>query len=93
MAVTQRNKIKSSNITNAAYNNETKVLSVEFVAGNIYDYADVEQEDAEKFFSVIDAAAEGSGGSASPGAYFARNIRNKFKTTKVANGIERFPHS
>ena len=64
--------LRSSNLSNAEYNEETRQLTIEFKSGTTYTYADV---DEATYASLLTAP--------SPGAYFAANIKDKFTWTKA----------
>lgn len=64
--------IKSSAMTGYHYDPTTRELHVEFRPGSIYRYEGVTAEKAEAMM-----------GNQSPGSYFAANIRNTHKATKV----------
>lgn len=57
----------------ATYNAETKVLTVSFSDGKTYEYADVPAETYEALQSAE-----------SRGEYFNKNIRGKYKASKVS---------
>lgn len=63
----------SSNIASSAYDDERKVLTITFQSGGTYEYLGAGRE-----------YYEGLESSPSPGSYFARNIRDRFQTVKVA---------
>lgn len=69
---TELTPIKSSMLTGHHYDPDGRVLTVEFQGGKRYAYSDVP---AEKF--------EAFKGNASPGGYFAANIRNNHAATKL----------
>lgn len=68
----QMQSVKSSNIKMIGYDVPTKTLRVQFTTGT-YDYADVPY----KLYAGLSAAK-------SPGKFLADNIKDKFKTTKLA---------
>lgn len=63
---------KSSALRAHHYDPQTRELTVEFTSGTRYVYDDVPAERAEAFT-----------GNASPGGYFAGNIRNQYKGRKL----------
>ena len=64
--------IESSLFDAYRYDPATSKLTVKFKNGATYVYADVPAEKAEAF-----------AGSASPGAYYAANIRDNFVSSKM----------
>ena len=64
-------QLRSSNLANADYNAENRLLTVEFKGGSVYTYSDVDQ-----------ATYDGLMTAASPGSYFAQHIKDKFTWTK-----------
>ena len=66
------NSVKSSNIKAVGYDEGKMILRVQFYSGGLYEYKDVPR----KFY--IDFIT-----SKSLGKYFYKNIKNKYKTTKV----------
>lgn len=64
--------IKSSAMQGYAYDPTSRTLHVEFRPGSVYAYADVSAEKVEAMM-----------GNQSPGSYFAANIRNTHKATKL----------
>ena len=60
-------QLASSNIDAMRYDPETQVLEVRFKSGKVYPYNGVDQ-----------ATADGLEGAASPGSYFAQNIKGQF---------------
>ncbi len=63
----------SSNIDDAQYNDETRVLTITFKSGGQYEYSGVPRE-----------VFEGLDTSLSPGSYFYRQIKDRFPTTRVS---------
>ena len=63
--------LRSSNLASCDYSPETRTLSVTFKGGGTYSYADV---DEATFNGLLSAA--------SPGRYFAENIKDTFSFTK-----------
>ncbi len=75
--IVEMGSVKSSNIKTIGYNQEHKLVRVEFNNGGIYDYKEVPQEIFEEFKK-----------SESVGSYFSKNIRNNYKCLKVGtNGV------
>lgn len=66
------NKVQSSNLNAVDYNTETKDMLIEFYTGQKYLYKQVP-------FTVYNELLHAS----SKGAYFNKNIRNKYVTLKV----------
>lgn len=65
--------VESSNLKAIGYNPNTKELFVEMKNNNaLYKYQDVSLETYQNFFE-----------SNSKGSFFAKEIRNKFNTTKI----------
>ncbi len=64
---TERTIENSSQISKVKYNTETKVLTIQFKTGSIYEYAGVPNEVFDAFI-----AAE------SQGKYFSREIQGKY---------------
>lgn len=64
--------LNSSNLASAQYDAERRVLVVTFRSGGTYEYAGVDADTANSLFS-----------SASPGEYFARQIKSRFSYLKV----------
>lgn len=64
--------LNSSNLASAEYDDERRVLIVTFRHGGTYEYSGVDADTASSLLS-----------SASPGEYFARQIKNRFSYTKV----------
>ena len=64
---------KSSNLKSASYNTESKILTITFNSGGIYEYYDVSWENFTKFRM-----------SPSHGKYFSSNINGKYKFKKVS---------
>lgn len=65
--------IESSNINGANYHTETKVLTITFKNGSIYEYEDIPWEVFTKFRM-----------NESQGKYFNANISKKYKFKKVS---------
>lgn len=63
----------STNIKSAIYNTETKILTITFNSGNIYEYYDVSWELFVKFRMTT-----------SQGKFFSTNINGKFKYKKIS---------
>jgi uncharacterized protein len=63
--------LRSSNLHSVEYDPETRVMEISFKRGSIYTYADVDQGTYDSLMAA-----------ASPGAYFATNIKDKFSFTK-----------
>jgi KTSC domain-containing protein len=63
--------LKSSNLASAAYNAENETLAITFKSGATYTYSDVPETVYENLLSA-----------ASPGSYFASDIRDAFSFTK-----------
>lgn len=68
----QHTALKSSNLTSAGYDPESKTLEVLFVNGNRYQYENV----AEHHFRNLTSHS-------SPGSYFHAHIRQAHKATRV----------
>lgn len=66
-ATTVRIQVSSSNLKSVGYDEEHKILEVEFKGGGIYRYKNVPKETFESFLS-----------SPSLGKFFMGNIRNSF---------------
>jgi hypothetical protein len=64
-------QLKSSNLATCDYSAETRTLSVTFKSGGTYSYANVDE-----------ATYQGLLSAASPGRYFAENIKETFSFTK-----------
>jgi hypothetical protein len=69
---------KPSPIKDTAYNAETKVLSITFTNGDVYEYAAVPKETADAL-----AAAEHKG------HFFHKEIKGKFEAKKVSSAPEK----
>lgn len=65
-------EVVSTNINSVGYDEEKKVLSVQFKAGGTYEYDDVPKEEYEGLLSTE-----------SVGKYFSSRIRNKYVTRKI----------
>lgn len=68
------NQVKSSNIDSVGYDKETAVMVVKFKNGTAYEYADVPQE---KYLGMLK--------SDSVGSYFAQEVRNAHKASKIGD--------
>ena len=68
----QRIPVDSSNLASVGYNAGTNILEVEFHDGGVYQYE-----------GVPDSIYHALIGDNSKGSYFYRNIRNRYRTTKV----------
>ena len=64
--------VKSSNIKAVGYDEGKMILRVRFYSGGTYEYKDVPRKVWMDFIT-----------SKSLGKYFYKNIRDKYKTTKV----------
>lgn len=60
-------QLASSNIDAMRYDPETQVLQIRFKSGQTYDYNGVPQ-----------AIADGLAAAASPGSFFAQNIKSNY---------------
>ena len=67
-----RKTVSSTDIKSIGYNEETKILEIEFHSEGIYQYSNVPK-------NVHSALM----GASSHGKYFNRVIKNNFSTTKV----------
>lgn len=67
-----RKDLKSGNISYCEYNEETQSLEVGFQSGSVYAYAKVDKEAYEAFI-----------GAKSHGTFLSKNIKGKFKHSKV----------
>lgn len=65
--------VNSTNIEAVGYDNESETLGVRFHSGATYHHKEVPHE---KYGGLLTAE--------SPGAYYAREIRGKYETEKVA---------
>lgn len=65
-------QVKSSNINAVGYNNQYKILTIEFQNGNIYNYQEVPKT---VYDELMDADSKGK--------YFMKNIRFKFAYEKL----------
>lgn len=63
----------SSNIASSAYDDERRVLRIEFTSGGAYEYLNCPRET----FEALEA-------SPSPGSFFNRNIKNAYQTVKLS---------
>jgi hypothetical protein len=68
----QRQAVVSSNIASIGYDQQTKVLEVEFKSGTVYQYTDVP---AVLFDQLVQ--------SPSVGKHFGEHVRSKFASKKV----------
>lgn len=64
--------LSSSNLAGADYDGATRVLTIEFTNGAVYEYEGVP---AEVFADLL--------GSSSPGSYFYRQIKGRFPYQRV----------
>ncbi len=64
--------VKSSNIDSVGYDDNNKVLEIEFHSGGVYQYSKVEQELYDKLMRA-----------SSKGQFFHRFIKDIFPTKKV----------
>ena len=64
-------QLRSSNLASADYSPETRAMTIHFKSGGVYTYADVDE-------SVYDGLLS----AASPGKYFADQIKDTFTFTK-----------
>jgi len=67
---------QSSNLQSYEYDPHTQTLTVQFVNGAVYSYAGVPEAE---FYNLAQ-----SGGA---GTYFASKIRDRYHTTKLADGV------
>ena len=67
-----RQAVSSSNIHSIGYDYESHTLEIEFHSGGVYQYFDVPQ-------SVYDALMS----APSHGSFFHRNVRDKYRYTKI----------
>ncbi len=67
------NSVESSNIAGIGYNEEHKLLAIQFKTG-LYHYSNVPKE----FFNDLMK-------SESKGAFLARNIKDKYKAEKISS--------
>jgi hypothetical protein len=63
--------LRSSNLASADYDEETRTLTVTFKSGSVYTYHDADEGTYQGLLSA-----------ASPGAYFAANIKDKLSFSK-----------
>ena len=68
----ERHRVNSSNIDSIGYDENSKVLEIEFKSGGVYQYANVSKE---IFVALMEASSHGS--------FFHARIKDKFPTTKV----------
>ena len=64
--------VVSSNLSAVGYKRETQTLYVEFNGGGLYRYDDVPEQ---VYIQLMSAGSHGS--------FFARNIKNRYSTTKL----------
>ena len=64
----------SSVLLGGSYDKESKIMKVVFKNGTVYEYYNVPIEIWEEFYQLGTKAKDGSAG-----AYFVRNIKNKFR--------------
>jgi hypothetical protein len=64
-------QLRSSNLNSAEYDAETKALTITFKSGSTYTYSGV---DEDTYAGLLTAA--------SPGKYFASEIKDSFTYTK-----------
>lgn len=67
-----RQPVTSSNIRSIGYEDEPNILEIEFHSGGIYQY-----------FEVPKSVYEALMGASSHGSFFHKNIRNKYRYTKI----------
>lgn len=65
-------KVNSTNLSAVGYDSETKILTIEFNDGGLYEYYDVPQ-------NVFDGLMSDS----SKGSFFHRFIRDTYRTVKI----------
>lgn len=58
------------------YDDQTRILTIQFTNGSVYNYADVDP----MTYATLNK-------SVSPGSFFHSKIKGKFKTTLVATGV------
>ena len=68
----KRISVVSSNIASVGFDEGHLVLEVEFKDGGLYQYANVPSREHANLMSA-----------SSTGGYFAANIRDKYRTTKL----------
>jgi len=66
-----KQKVKSSNIASIGYDEEKKILQVEFIRSGYYIYSDVSKETYSAFINAP-----------SKGKYFFKNIKGNYKFKK-----------
>ena len=68
---------QSTHLNGGEYNSDTRVLTIQFVNGSVYQYRGVEPTTADTLFQ-----------SSSPGSYFHDRIRNNanYSGVQVAQG-------
>lgn len=67
----------SSNIKAAGYDADTRTMRNTFASGKTYEYEDFPEAEWEKYAATFNVDG------ASPGKYFAENIRSQFTGTPV----------
>jgi len=67
-----RSPISSSNLVSVGYDENTRTLEVEFKGGSVYQYFDVPR-------TVLDELIN----SGSAGSYFASNIKNSYRYSRL----------
>jgi hypothetical protein len=72
-AMKDAQKLKSSTIASASYDEETNILEIAFHSGSIYAYYDVSEEIYKKFLE-----------SASKGKFHAKHIKNAFEFKRIS---------
>ncbi len=65
-------KVNSTNLSAVGYDSETKILTIEFNDGGLYEYYDVPQNIYDELMSAP-----------SKGSFFHRFIRNTYRTVKI----------
>lgn len=68
----ERTPVRSSNIQSIGYDDDSRVLEVEFNSGGIYQYSHVNKEVYLRLMKV-----------SSKGTFFAENIKDNYDTKKV----------
>ena len=68
----KRENVSSSNLSSIGYDEENQILEIEFNHGGVYQY-----------FNVPIAEYQGLMSASSHGEYFAANIRNDYRYTKL----------
>lgn len=67
---------QSSHLQAFDYDDKSRVLTIQFTNGSVYNYAGV---DPQTYANLSKAT--------SPGSHFHQNIKGKFKSTLVATGV------